>query len=283
MRRLVGAEQPDGVGQIGRAHLGIALAVDAVADRAILVEELCALRRRFARRAVSPWCAPDRRRWRSAWRRAIRRDRRPAWSRCASALSGVPAHAMLDRAANVGELAAPQPFVVIEIGIALCALRAGAMAAGAIVGEGRRAQRARGAEQLRRSLSISSSDALASRASTGPRISAARRSPASPLCANASRERPAFRRSASAAPDRRRNSRSTRRSSHRRCTTHQRGSGVSSSSMPSHSWPVVGVLLCGSMRIARSRTCPSTCLQSSRSGVCGRPSKRLRDCDGQKA
>ena len=76
---------------------------------------------------------------------------------------------MRDGLLDVGERAAPQPVVIVEIGIALGAAAAGAVARRAIVGEGAAAQRAGEVEQLRRRFRSACSEAAASFAIIGPR------------------------------------------------------------------------------------------------------------------
>ena len=78
------------------------------------------------------------------------------------------ADAVADGLRDLVELAAPQPIVVVEIGIALGAAAAGAVARRAIVGEGRR-PRARAKSSNCGSDSICCSEADASFAIIGPR------------------------------------------------------------------------------------------------------------------
>ena len=76
---------------------------------------------------------------------------------------------MADGLLDIGELAAPQPVVVVEIGIALGAAAAGAMTGRAIVGEGHAPLRAGEVEQLRIGDDLLESDAAASLSIIGPR------------------------------------------------------------------------------------------------------------------
>ena len=147
--RLVGAIEPDRVEQIGRADLAIALAVNPMASRAILIEELFALRLGRDRVGqIRHGAHIIRHVGDLLWRQnAVAPKSRHG--RNTGLLIGVPTHAVLDGGLDVGELAAPDPGVGVEIGISLRPLRAGAVAGGAIVEEGHPADSARRGEQFR--------------------------------------------------------------------------------------------------------------------------------------
>ncbi len=133
-------------------------------------------------------------------------------------LSAAGADAVTDGLRDLVELAAPQPVVVVEIGIALGAAAAGAVARRAILGEGGPRLRAREVEQLR-----VGRDLLQRRRGQSARPSAraapsARRDRTRPRRASASRTRRWCRRRRAARTDRRSSSRSTRRSWRRTAT-----------------------------------------------------------------
>ena len=117
---LVRPVEPDLVGQVGRAEFVVALAVWPVADA-----------RNCRRTSSCRW--RDRRRSRPAARTACAHNRPPRKSRSALRMPSRPKAGMLpwwplsaperapwrDRLLDLVERAAPQPIVVVEIGIAL--------------------------------------------------------------------------------------------------------------------------------------------------------------------
>ena len=151
---LVRPVKPDPVGQIRRAELAIALAVSAMTDGAIVREYLLAERQgrfRVGRQARqrAHVVGHGRNLVRAS---ACRRGRKPAC--CPAGLLSSPERAPWRMVCSISaELAAPQPVVIVEIGIALGAAAARAMTGRAIVGEGRPAPargRSRAAADRRR-------------------------------------------------------------------------------------------------------------------------------------
>src|SRR5581483_7784497 len=133
--RLVGTVEPHRVGQVGRAHGAAAVSVGAVTGGAGRGENLLSGDQIGALVGRQPGGGTHVIRHHvdlGALEHAVAAERRHRHRRAALVVAG--AHAVADGERDVVELAAPQPVVVVEIGIALGAAAAGAVAGGAIVG-----------------------------------------------------------------------------------------------------------------------------------------------------
>ena len=141
-RGLVRAEQPDAVGEVGRAEFLVALAFGAMTDRAIVGVDLPCPPRDPSRAASTGWRSRARNSATATISSRLSMPSRPKagiWLSCA--LAWPERTPILDRLLDLVERAAPQPVIVVEVRIALGAAAARAVARPAILAERRAALR----------------------------------------------------------------------------------------------------------------------------------------------